>query len=187
MSQNTNITELDGGQAFKRTFDSSNDAIRVDIISSLASSLSIAASDGDTIISVGTENGDVGGTQHAMKVSSDGTVINQPNAYAAKASITSATTGVIIPAFSAVGLKTFNLVTKTTATLTGAQACTLEVSPSDTDDVWIASSVTVTESGTLNVVVSGTAASIVARRTRVSIAAAISTGTFDIYLVAQAN
>lgn len=187
MASNPSVTELDTAQALKRAFDSSNDAMRVDIISSLASSLSIAASDGDTILAVGTEDGAVSGTQHAMKVSSDGTLINQPNSYAAKASLTNASSGVVLAAFSAVGLKTFNIVLKTTATLTGPQALTVEISPSDTDNVWVATTITATPSGTNAVVVSATAASLIARRARVSIAAAVSTGTFDLYLVAQAN
>lgn len=160
MAQNTNVTELDTAQALKRSFDSTNDALRVDIISSLASSIEI-----DSVTD---------------------SITNVPKSSVQKASLTSASTGTVIAAFSVVGVKTIQLYTNTTATLTGPQACTVEVSPSDTDDVWIATSITVTESGTNATVIAGTSGSICARRARVKIAAAISTGAFDLYAVAQA-
>jgi len=104
---------------------------------------------------------------------------------AQKASVTNTSTGVIVPAFSSVGLKTIALYTHTTSTITGPQVCTLEVSPSDTDEVWIATATTITESATNNAVVMSAIGSICARRARVSIAAAITTGTFDIYVVGE--
>ncbi len=162
MSVNPSPSLLDAPQIVKRVFNGANDSIRVNI-------------------------GDVNDLAVSMSAASGDSVINYPHAIAVKASLTSASTAVVLPATSCVGMKTFNLYTKTTATITGAQACTLEVSPSDTDDVWIATSLTITESTTLAVVVAGTINSaIIARRCRVSIAAAISTGTFDIYLVAHA-
>lgn len=158
MAQNPTITQLDTAQAMKRTYDESNDAIRTVPASVSGFAITIDAAD-DSISIVGLSS-------------------------STKASITNASTGVIIPAFSCAGYKSFNLYTNTTATITGPQVCTLEVSPSDTDNVWIATSVTVTPSTTNGVVVMGTeSSSIVARRARVSIAAAITTGTFDIYLV----
>lgn len=161
MSVNPSISQLDAGQIVKRTFDSTNDATRIVLAEATGIAIELDSADGDN---VGV----------------------QGNNSSTKASITSANTGVIVPAASCAGMKSFNLYVVTTATITGSQACTLEVSPSDTDNVWIATSVTVTPSGTLGVVVAGTASSsIVARRARVSIAAAISTGTFDIYLMEQ--
>ncbi len=163
MAKNATISQLDSPQVIKRVYDEANDAIRVEVGGGTSFQLNLDATTGDTV-----------GVQGMSTVQ--------------KSSITTSSTGVIVPAFSCVGMKSFNLYTITTATLTGAQVCTLEISPSDADNVWIASSLTVTPSGTLNVVVAGTVNSaIVARRARVSIASAISSGTFDIYVNAQGN
>lgn len=161
MAVNPSPSQLDASQITQRTFDASNDAIRTVPAETTAFSIELDATDGDSIQVVGTSS-------------------------STKASLTNASTGVVVPAASCAGTKSFNLYTKTTATITGPQACTLEVSPHDTDDVWIATTLTITPSATLNDVVMGTAnSSIVARRARVSITAAITTGTFDIYLVKQ--
>lgn len=158
MALNSNPSLLDSGQIIKRLFDGSNDAIRIVLAEATGIAIELNADDGDSVESRG---------------------INSET----KASITNTDSGVIVPAQSCAGMKSFNLYTKTTSTITGSQVCTLEVSPSDTDDVWIATSVTVTPSDTDQTVVAGTASSaIVARRARVSIAASITSGTFDIYL-----
>lgn len=161
MSQNPAVTQLDTAQAMKRVYDEANDAIRVEVGSGTSFALSINADSGDSVVSI-------------------------PNVKEVKASITSANTGVIVPATTCIGMKSFQLYTNTTSTITGTQVCTLEVSPSDSDDVWKATSLTITPSATNAVVVMGTVnTAIVARRMRVSIAAAITTGTFDIYLLGQ--
>jgi len=83
-------------------------------------------------------------------------------------------------------MKSFQLYANTTSTLVGPQACTLEVSPSDSDNVWIAMSLTVTPSTSSGTMLKGTTETdVVARRARVSIAAPITSGTFDLYLMKQ--
>lgn len=162
MALNSSPSLLDSPQIIKRCFDGTNDSVRVNLGDINGLAVSLSATTGDSILTV-------------------------PNSIATKASLTSASTGVVIAAASCVGMKTFNLYTNTTATLVGAQVCTLQVSPSDTDDVWIDTSLTVTESTTSGTVVAGTAnSSIVARRCRVKIASTVISGTFDLYLVAQA-
>lgn len=162
MSLNSNPSLLDSPQIIKRVFDGTNDSIRVNL-------------------------GDVNGLSMSLSAASGDSVVNHPDSLTAKVSLTSASTGTVLPAQSCVGMKSFNLFTNTTATLVGAQTCTLQISPSDTDDVWIDTSLTITESTTANTVVAGTASSaIVARRCRVKIASTITSGTFDLYLVAQA-
>ena len=157
---NPSPTQLDWNQALKQAYDDNDQSLRVNISTATETAIAISAADNDS-------------------------VITYPHSVSNKASVTNASTGVIVPAFDCSGMKTFNLFTATTATITGAQVCTLEISPSDTDNVWIATSLTITPSGTNAVVVAGTAISSIARRARVSIAAAITTGTFDIYAVAQ--
>jgi hypothetical protein len=162
LSKNLSPSLLDAPQIVKRAFDEANDAIRVEVGIGTSFGLNLSADSGDSITSI-------------------------PQVLENKVSVTSANTGTIVPAATAIGLKSFNLFTKTTSPLVGAQVCTLQVSPSDSDDVWIDTTLTITPSGTNNTVVMGTVASnIIARRIRVNIAAAITSGTFDIYLVGQA-
>jgi len=161
MGLNTNISLLDTGQLVKRVFDSDNDSVRITLAEATGIAIELSAADGDNI--------DVKGLSTSTK-----------------ASLTSASTGTIVAATDCNGIKSFQLYTNTTSTIVGAQVCTVQISPSDTDDVWIDTALTVTPSDTLSVVVMGTAlTNIVARRVRVKIAAAITSGTFDIYLVRQ--
>lgn len=161
MSINPIPSLLDAPQIVKRVFNGTNDSIRVNIGDANDLSVTMSALAGDS-------------------------VNTYPSGTSTKASVTNANTGTILPATSCVGMKSFNLYTRTTATITGAQVCTLEVSPHDTDDVWIATALTITPSTVNGTTVAGTpTTSIIARRCRVTIAAAITTGTFDIYLVAQ--
>lgn len=161
MAKNSAPSQLDSPQIIKRIYDEANDAVRVEIGTGTGFALSISADSGDSIVSI-------------------------PQVSETKASITNANTGVIIPASACIGMKSFQLYTNTTSTIVGPQVCTLQVSPSDSDDVWISTSLTATPSLTSGVVVMGTVNStIVARRMRVSIAAAITSGTFDIYLLGQ--
>ena len=160
MSQNQLPSLLDSGQIIKRVFDGTNDAVRVEIGQGTSFAIGLSADSGDSILTV-------------------------PTLLEAKASITSTNSGVIIPVTSCTGMKSFSIYTHTTSTITGAQLCTVEVSPSDSDNVWIATSATITPSATSGAVVTSSISTQVARRIRVSIAAAISSGTFDIYLLGQ--
>ena len=82
-------------------------------------------------------------------------------------------------------MKSFQLYTNTTSAVTGPQALTVQVSPSDTDNVWINTTLTVTPSTTGGTVVMGTEnTSIVARRVSVS-TTPLTSGTVDVYLVMQ--
>jgi hypothetical protein len=109
-----------------------------------------------------------------------------PTNTAQKASITPDNTGVVLGPLSVVGMSSFQLFTNTTSALTGAQECTLQISPSDTDDVWLTTSATATPSDTQSTVASaGALSGVVARRARVVIAAAITSGSFDLYCVGQ--
>lgn len=160
MAKNLNPSQLDFAQLAKRCFDDSNDSVRIVL-------------------------GDSAGIAIILSATED-SVTNYPNSSSSKASVTSSSTGTILAALDVSGMKSFALYTNTTSTLTGAQVCTLQISPSATDDVWIDTTTTVTPSTTSGtVVVSTTNTSAVAKRARVKIAAAISSGTFDLYLVCQ--
>ncbi len=164
MAKNQTISQLDSGQLVKRVYDEANDAIRVEIGTGSSFAIGISADSGDSVVTV-------------------------PTVTEVKASLANASTGtgtVVIPATTCIGMKSFNLYTNTLTDITGAQVCTLQVSPSDSDNVWISTSLTITPSATTGTVVMGTVATgIVARRFRVIIAAAITTGTFNLYALGQ--
>lgn len=154
------VTELDSNQVLKTVFDIASGAVKTIPASATSFAIELDQADGDS-------------------------VLTYPSNIGSKASITSASTGVILPAASCVGMKSFNIFSKTTTNIVGSQVITLEISPHDTDNVWFATSLTITPSGTAGTVVSGTLTSLVARRVRLSIAAAITSGAADIYLVAE--
>lgn len=160
MARNSSPSQLDLVNIHQRAFDETNDSIRVEL-----------------------------GVNSGIDIQLDAAVDSvavQGVSSSTKASLTSSSTGVVIGPISCVGMKSFQLYTNTTATISGAQALTLQVSPSDTDDVWIALTLTATPSNTSGTVVKGTTETdVVARRCRVNIAAAISSGTCDAYLVMQ--
>lgn len=166
MAQNSTPSLLDSPQIVKRVFDPLNDSVRVNLGDVNGLSFNLSAT-GDTI---GTQ-----GVSTSTKVTG----------------LANATTGVntvVLGPVSCVGMKSFQLFTNTTATITGAQVMTVQVNPSDADNVWINTTLTITESTTSGTVVMGTANSaIVGRQVRVISAAAITSGTFDLYLVMQGN
>lgn len=159
MAQNS----LTGELVLRSSWDETHEAIKVIPSAATDFAIELSAADGDTVASEGEQKN------------------------ATKVSITNASTGVVVPAYDVSGMKSFQIYVKTTATITGPQALTLEVSPHDSDNVWLATTVTATPSGTLNTVVASSIGNGIARRARVSIAAALTTGTADIYLIAQGN
>lgn len=154
------VSELDSGQIVKRVFSDADDAIKIIPSSNTSFGIELSADDGDS-------------------------TINRPESLSQSVSITSASTGVIIAAFSCKGMKQVNIHSKTTSVIVGTQAITVEYSPHDSDNIWIATTATVTPSLVNGTILSGTAVNILARRLRVSIAAPITSGTADIYLIAQ--
>lgn len=157
---NTHISSLDANQMVVRSFDEDSDAFRIELASGTSFAVVLSASD-DSIVSY---------------------PVSLPN----KASVAASASGIVLAAVSCPGIKGFQLYTNTTSTITSSQACTLEVSPSDTDNVWFATSTTVTPSTTSGVVVaSAINVTTAARRARVTMSSGIASGTFDIYLVMQ--
>ena len=203
MAVNSTISLLDSAQITKRIFDTDNDSVRVTLGDSTGLAMEISATDGDTIMVVGSTDGTTSGTQKVLKLDSSGvaqvagavtvtsgavtvsgTATITPAGSSTKASATSATTGSVIAAASCVGMHTFNVFTKTTSTITDPRLLTLEFSPHDSDDVWKATALTITPDATNAVVVMGTPLTgVVARRVRVVTASAITAGTYDAYLV----
>lgn len=160
MATNPSPSQLSPSQIAKKIFDGTNDAIRISLGDATGIAIELSAADGDSVES-------------------------QVRSVSQKASLTSSSTGVIIAAFDAKDLKRFNIYSKSTSAVVGPQVLTLEFSPHDSDNIWIASSLTITPSTTNGTVVSGTAIDVLARRVRVSTAGALTSGTVDVYLVGQ--
>lgn len=159
MALNPSPSQLSFQQIAQQTFDSTNDSVRMVLGSSTDLAISLDRTDQVTTF--------------AANLSST-------------ADITSASTGVLIAAADASGYKNVNLHVKTLTTIVGPQVLTLEYSPHDTDNVWIATTLTITPSLTANNIVTGTAiTTLLARRFRVSTAGALTSGTAKLYLVAQ--
>ena len=162
MAVNPTSTQLDPSQAFRRCYSEAEDAIRTIPSSATSFEIELSAADGDNITAI-------------------------PSLLSVSASITSASTGVVVPATACTGIKSVALYIKTDTTIVGPQVCTLEVSPADSGDVWAATTSTITPSTTAGVVVLTAPIAIAARRLRVSIAAAITSGTATLYVVGQSN
>lgn len=152
MAQNPDIKLLDSGQIVKRIYDGANDAIRTVPAEATSYSIELDATDGDSVLVYGN-----GFAQNST-------------------SLSSASAGVVIAAAACVGQKSFQLYGIVTA-LQGASTAgdliaRIEVSPSDTDNVWYNSSVslTVPSASALNsVTASSLLTTLIARRVRVSL------------------
>lgn len=97
---------------------------------------------------------------------------------------TAATTGVVLPAAPAAGVGSVALYVEATSTLTGPQVLTVEVSPDPAGvNGWVATTITATTPTTSGVTVLAGPTKIAALWVRVSIAAAVSSGTFTTWLV----
>jgi len=98
------------------------------------------------------------------------------------------TTTVVLGPIDVSDIQLLNIVTKTTSALTATTpVITVEISPSETDDVWISTSQTVTASGTEDAVVAGTInTSFLAKRARLVLShAGFTGGSFDAYIIGR--
>lgn len=159
---NPSITQLDPIQAVKRCYSEASDAIRTIPAEATSFQIEVSADDGDSVIAV-------------------------PKVVSGSADITSASTGTIIAEQGCVGIKSVAIYSKTTATITGPQTCVVQVSPADAGDVWINTAASVTPSANSGEVSVSGPVSIVARRIRVVMDVAITSGTASIYLVGQST
>lgn len=163
MAVNPSIAIIDYQQALIRSYDKDNDALRVNIQE--ATSLAITLDAAEDSVAAGQL--------------SSSNVVN----------LTSINTGVDTVVLAPVDIQNYSkaqiYLQSTTAIVTAAVAVKLQVSPADTGNVWIDSTLTATPDGSSGVVVMGTALSgLVARRGRLVINKALALGeTADAYLV----
>lgn len=151
---------LSSEHVLREVYDPTTGSLKTTPSNSTSFEIEVSADDGDSVLTRKEQND--------VKVSLDNT-----------------NSGVIIPAFQVSGKSDITLYTKTTSTITGPQLCSVQVSPSLTDDVWLTIGSGVTPSTTLDVVVMSSNIQIVAKRVRVIIASSITSGSFDLYVVTQ--
>jgi len=134
MSANPTITQLDGGQVIKRIYEESNDAIRTVVAG--GASFAVALDSSDSIVILGTEDGIVSGTPHAIKVDSGGvTFIRADSISGATAALSSASSGVVLSPISCTGIKSYQIYAQVTAEdglgagITGNITARIDISP----------------------------------------------------------
>lgn len=159
---------LDSGQIIKKIFDTTDDAVRIVLASGTTFEVSLN-SDEDSVTVLG--NGFAGNT----------------------AALTSASTGVVMAATASVGIKSFQLYAIVNAAQTGgltsgAIVVKIEVSPSDSVNVWYdpSSSLNVPLGTATGAVLAGSILSIlIARRVRLSVVsnALVGADSVTFYLV----
>lgn len=150
------MSKLDFPQILKRSFDETSGALKTVPASSTSFEIELNKADGDSVYSY-------------------------PNSQDTSASgIDNTFSSEIIGAITCNEIKTIQLYVKTTDTIVGPQVLTLEVSPVTSGDFWVATSITVTPSTTLNATVASSVGTICARRFRVTTAAAITSGTYSL-------
>lgn len=76
MAQNPVISQLDSNQIVRRTYDEANDAVRTELVNAVT--LAVTINHDDSIVTLGTEDGAVDGTYHAVRVTSDGSLVVSP-------------------------------------------------------------------------------------------------------------
>lgn len=155
MADNT----LTGELILRKAWSSADQALKMVPSSSTSFAIELSAADGDS-------------------------VQNIPKDINSKSSITTES-GTVVAAFEVKSIKTINLYSNTTINITTPNLLTLQVSPSDTDDVWVDTALTLIPNSTAGTVVVGTPLSIVARRARVITAAGNLDGAYDLYVVGQ--
>lgn len=155
MADNT----LTGELILRKAWSSADQALKMVPSSTTSFSIELDAADGDNIQNI-------------------------PKDISSKTSITTES-GTVVAAFDVTSIKTLNLYSNTTSNITTPNLLTLQVSPSDTDDVWISTTLTLTPSNTAGTVVMGTPISIVARRARVITSSGNTDGAYDLYMVGQ--
>lgn len=151
--------ELDSTQIDKRVFDPTFDALRFVLADAHAMSISLSAASGDNVTAL-------------------------PNSLCAKVSIDPTLSGDVLSPVSVVGMKTFSMSINTTSDATGPCNVTVMMSPSDTDNVWYPL-FSVSPSPTNQVVLSSTPVAGLGRRIKVTLSSPLTTGSFDLYVLAQ--
>lgn len=153
-------TKLDANQVIKAVFDETTQSLKTTPSDATSFQMELDAEDGDSIQTRGISNSET-------------------------ASIDNTFTNIVIAPFDIVGFKSIQLFTDTTTVITGPQVLTLQVSPASSGDVWFNTTTTVTPGTGVDAKALSTIGSVCAVRAQVVTAAAITTGTYDLFVISQ--
>lgn len=157
MAKNTDLTKLDWYQAAKRVIEESNDAFRVTVAS-------------------GTE------FEIGLDSSEDSVAITSLMASGEELLTSSTPTGELL-VLDSNGFKKAQIYLKNTLAVTSPQAITLEVSPLETGDFWVATATAITPDTFLNATKVSNQADILAKRIRLTTASQISAGEVQVVVL----
>ena len=158
---NPNQTDLDFTQALKRCVNSQDDSLRVELGSATGFNVALSAAEGDSVLSVAQQNNGTGSV-----TSSNGA------------------TDVVVAAMDVSQSRELQLFCDVGAGLTGSATAIIEISPSDSANVWISSGISLALSGSANL--KSTKVSDIAKRARIKLSAnSITVGTASLYLIAR--
>lgn len=152
---------LDANQVIKQVYDPATESLKTTPSGATTFSVELDAADGDSVSSFAASLSD-------------------------SATITPSSTGTVIAEQTCVGFNLAKLYAKSLAILSQQAVFRLDVSPSDSEDIWFQTSTTLTASASANAVVASSDATIIARRIRVVLTTAPVGGNVDLYLVASA-
>lgn len=157
---NPNISDLDPGQIPNRVFDEENDAIRTIVAGETQFSVELLHTDGDSVYDYSPQN------------PTSGTLLS-----------TASANDVVIAPFSVVGYNIGTIYSNTLAGVSVLGTVKVQISPSDSADVW--SDVVSLNTGAAPGVVTRAAVDLaIARRMRVVAVTATTGGNATIYLIA---
>ena len=159
MSCNPNNTMLDSGQIIKKVFDCEHDAYRIVWANNVELAIALDAADGDSVTAytAGFQTSGAFGTGSATSVA----------------------------AIDCRGYRTFQMYSDTTSDISDSKACTLEISPADSGDVWFQTSLSITPGASSGAKVLSTTTTVAARRLRVVATSALPSGAATIYVVGE--
>ena len=159
MEKNPNISNLAATAIANKVFDEKRESVRVHLSEGISAKLSLNATTDSIAVVVPT-------------VSAKVSIVPGPNS-------------VLLGPISIVGIAKLAMYCNTTSPIATTATFTLEVSPSDIDEVWIAKNTISPCLSAGNCGDSVTSFPIVARRARITCIGGIPDGSCDLYLVGQ--
>lgn len=185
---NSSHSQLDFQPIMQRVFNESSDTLRMEI-ENTSLSFDVSGDSGDNLVALGTEDGSMGGIQHALQVDASGRLKLAQSSISQNGVLdnNSSSDAPIIAPFSVIGLSTFYLYSSTTSNIKENKDLLLQFSPDDSADVWFQTDILAPGLSNENVVAISAPRNIVARRARVMASGGLSSGSVIAYLVGQGN
>lgn len=161
-----NLTDLDFSQVIRAAFDETNQCLKTTPAVGTSFAIALAASEGDSSLSVGTTDGTTGGTQKVTRLDSSGRVLTSSDQLSGTSTTVTSSNSVndiVLAEQACTYIKQFQLYSETLTTVGGTGTFLVELSPLTSGDVWVSSGVSLNASATAGVVVLGTLTSFAAK------------------------